>query len=199
METLTSLPHSADAPPTLPAQTKAKPHHWVSRALHWLCVLLVVYAAARNGGETQALVQPAAMRRETWFGVVLAIVFAARWLWMYLGPGGGSPLSNAAPRWEKLLSRAVHQGMYALVFAMVMSGWLMALWVETDVRMAMANVEGVLKLAPQGTPRFEFLRQLHHQLAHALGVLILVHVVGALRHALVKKEGVFQSMVRWRK
>lgn len=167
----------------------ARPHGIVTRGFHWLAGILLIYGLVFNA-EFEVLSDPAALAREVNFALVLGGTFLVRLIWVEL-VGGGSRLTPDAPPWERVLSRAVHYGIYMLVIAIVLTGLGIASTVSpapTLFRLRLAFLAG-------GAPQ-EFLLELHEAFATALMLLIGLHVLGASWHWIVRKDGVWESMLR---
>lgn len=96
------------------------------------------------------------------------------------------------PRLQARIAGASHVALYALMFAMPLLGW------------AMSSAGGYLvplpfgftlpPLAPQDPGLYSLLRSAHGILGYAFFALVLAHVAGALHHAWVRRDGVFEAM-----
>ena len=99
----------------------------VSQLLHWLIVALVLtqvtlaYLAADLPLGLQKL---ALLARHKSFGITILGLALIRLAWRLASPGPGVP-TNLRPL-ERLLARVTHAGLYACLFLMPLSGWLMS-------------------------------------------------------------------------
>lgn len=158
--------------------TIAQPHGFVTKGIHWLSGGLIAYGYFKGLDSVRQLADPAVLQFEVAFALVLGSLFLVRLIWTKT-VAGPTRLPSEAPRWEHLASRAVHIGLYAAVFGIVLSGLGIALGYATPV------LGGVFMGAMLG---------LHEFTLAALPVLLLVHIAGALWHKIVRRDGVLESM-----
>ncbi|MGO1001605.1 cytochrome b [Lysobacter sp. CA196] len=172
------------------AGATARPHGRIGRLLHGATGALLVYNFFVNGETRNALFDPAAMRSELVFGVALGLLFLLRWAWMRRQ--GHSRLPADAPAWEQRLSRWAHRAIYGLLAYVVLSGVAIA-----GLRPgAVIDPEAVFFASDQ--PLLNFVLDTHAAAANLLLLLILMHVLAALWHLFVRRDGVWQSMIgRW--
>lgn len=167
---------------------RARPHGIVTRVLHWLVGALLIYGLLFPA-DIQDLADPVALAREVRFALVLGGLFVLRLIWIDLF-GGGSRLPQDSPGWERILSRVVHYGIYTLVLAVVLSGLAIAFTASPA-----PTLFGLSITFLSGSPSQEFLLELHETFAGGLVLLILMHLLGATWHWIVRKDGVWQSML----
>jgi cytochrome b561 len=94
---------------------------------------------------------------------------------------------------ERLASTIVHKALYALIFIVPVLGWA-----ATSAYGTAINVYGLFVLPPilpenEGVSKVLF--ALHKLSALTLGGLALLHIAGALFHAIVRKDGVMARML----
>ena len=158
--------------------TQARPHGFVTRGIHWVSAGLLAYGYFKGLDSVSQLADPALLRSEVIFAMLLGAVFLVRLLWTK-AVAGATRLPEAAPGWEHVASRVVHIGLYAAVFAVVLSGLGIALGYVTPA------LGGVFLGAMVG---------LHEVALAVLPLLILTHIAGALWHKVVRRDGVLESM-----
>ena len=166
----------------------AKGHGWVTKWIHWFALALLVFATVENGEASGALFHLAVMQQEVYVGLVLTSLYAFLWFWVR-GPDGGTRLPVAAPWWEQRLSRLVHVCIYVAIGAILFSGFAMAYFAASDV-VVDARAEVVLNMSS----RFSLLRGVHLAGLVILARLLALHLVGALWHRFVRRDGVMQSI-----
>ena len=157
--------------------TRARPHGWVAKALHWGTAGLLLFAFIDNGDVTNALRDPAAMRFEAWVGLAVAAAFALRWAWMRWMNGGASRLPASAPAWERWASRVAHNSIYLCVGLIVLTG----------LSIPLAQAVG-------GRGLVDAAGGLHEFVAGLTLWVIAAHVAAALWHKLVRRDGVWESI-----
>ena len=157
---------------------KVQPHGFVTKGLHWGSALLVAYGYYKGLDSVDQLADPAFLRFEVIFASTLGLVFLARLIWTK-AIAGSSRLPSEAPRWEHVASRMVHYGLYASVFAIVLSGLGIAFGYSTPA------FGGIFLTAMLG---------LHDFAVAALPFLLLTHIAGALWHKVIRRDGIMESM-----
>jgi cytochrome b561 len=147
--------------------------------LHWIIAALIVLQYLLNGPITEAWKlfteggDPArsigVFQHVAIGGTVLLL---AVWRLVLRLRHGAVPLPEEEKPLLRLLSKAVHVALYALMFMMPLSG--LSAW--------FGGIENAAKV--------------HSALRVALLVLVVLHVLGALFHKFVLKSGVFERMIR---
>jgi cytochrome b561 len=168
---------------------QAAPHTWSTKWVHWVAGALLAFAGFVNGKVAGALFSSSTMMLEVIVGIAIALLYIFLWFWLR-GPGGGSRLPISAPRWERLLAKLVHTGLYLCIAGALLTGFSMAYLAPTDV-VVNASAEQVLSL----TQRFSMIRDVHEFISQTLGWLVVIHIVGAVWHRLVRHDGVLQSIL----
>ncbi len=167
-----------------------------SRWLHWLMAVMIVAMlfigigmVASVSRRYQILVS---IHRP--LGIAILILVVVRLVNRWLNPP--PPLPRTIPALQRVAAEASHYLLYALMFAMPMVGWAMLSAAPYPIEMF-----GALHLPPLLSPdpvTYAWLRRLHTGLAYALFATIVVHFGAALLHALVRRDGVFESMATLR-
>jgi cytochrome b561 len=165
----------------------AAPHGTATRAFHWLGGALLAYAFIENGERTRVLLNSAAMRRDVILGAIIALVFLARPIWIYLFRGG-SRLPTDAPRWEKALTRISQFSIYGSLAGVLASGFLIAyLAPEAHIFRARRRIRTDNPLL-SGAVRF------HVGISDFLLFLIYAHIAYAFWHWFFREDGLWESM-----
>ncbi len=159
-------------------RTPALPHGFVTKGIHWLSAGLIAYGYFKGLDNVRQLADPSLFAFEIGFALLLGAVFVLRLIWTK-GVAGSTRLPETAPRWEHLASKAVHIGLYASVFGIVLSGLGIALAYATPA------LGGLFMGAMLG---------LHEFTLTVMPLLLLAHIAGALWHKFVRKDGVMESM-----
>ncbi|MGB6307024.1 MAG: cytochrome b/b6 domain-containing protein [Steroidobacteraceae bacterium] len=167
----------------------------VSRFLHWLMALMVLALlfigtgmAASVSGRYRFLV---AVHRP--LGLAVLILVAIRWINRLINPP--PPLPDSLPTWQRIAAKASHVLLYALMFIIPLLGWGMLSAAPYPI-----VIYGSLRLPPilpQNPALYAWLRELHGDLAYLLFAVFLAHLGAALMHALIRRDGVFDSMASW--
>lgn len=165
----------------------AAPHGYATRAFHWFGGTLLAYAFIENGEATRVLFNPAAMRRDVILGAIIAVVFLARPIWVYVFRGG-SRLPGDAPRWEKAVTWISQCSIYGSLAAVLASGFLIAyLAPESHIFRARRRIRTDSAMLA-GAIRF------HVGVSDFLLLLIYAHIAFAFWHWLFREDGLWESM-----
>lgn len=169
------------------AGRSASSHGGATRAFHWFGGGLLAYAFIENGERTRVLFNSAAMRRDVILGAIVALIFIARPIWVYLFRGG-SRLPTDAPRWEKAATWISQFSIYASLAAVLASGFLIAyLAPGSHILRARRRIRTDNPLLA-GTIRF------HVGISNFLLFLIYAHIAYALWHWIFRQDGLWESM-----
>jgi len=156
----------------------ARPHGFVTRTLHWVAAGMVGFGYLKGLDDVSQLADPALFQFEVIFALALGALFLVRLFWTKQ-VAGATRLPQDAPKWEHFASRAVHAGLFASLFAIVLSGLGIALGYATPV------LGGLFLSAMIG---------LHEVALTALPLLLVTHIAGALWHKIVRRDAVLESM-----
>ena len=156
----------------------AKPHGYMTRTIHWLAAGLVAFGYFKGLDSVSQLADPATFQFEILYALGLGALFALRLIWTKAF-AGETRLPADAPSWEHKASRAVHLGLYAGVFGIVLSG------------LGIALAYSVPMLGGAGMAIALFL---HEVFLNVLPILLVTHIAGALWHKFVRRDGVMESM-----
>ncbi len=105
---------------------------------------------------------------------------------------GAPPLPLDLPEPMKLAAILSHYALYALMIGMPLIGWaMMSAAAYPVVLFAGVHLPPIL---PQNDTLHALLWDAHFYLAFAFFALILMHIAAALFHALVRRDGVFETM-----
>ena len=126
-------------------------------------------------------------------GILILVLSLAR-LVIRMGYSRPEPLADAI--WSRWAAKLVHGGFYLVLIGGPLTGWLLV----SSAKIAVPTVLfGILPLPhlPVGSAAHGAAEALHSQLAWLAIVLLLLHVVGALRHQFFKDEDILQRMLPW--
>jgi len=179
--------------------TEAPGYSTPARALHWLVAAGIVLQyllgeRAEDAADTgQLLLQLASLAQHKSVGISILGLAVLRVVWRALHKPPQLPHSyRASNPLLARLSALAHFALYALLFFLPVSGWLMSSASAYSV-----SWFGVITLpdliGPSDTAK-EWLRSAHHLAAKALFVLALIHIAAAFKHWLIDKNDVMGRM-----
>lgn len=109
------------------------------------------------------------------------------------------PLPDTLKPWERAAARVTHVGLYALLFAMPVSGWLMASaspWGIPTVWFGLVQVPH--PIGPSAETE-ALLKTVHATLSYLLALMLALHVAAAIKHHWLLRDDVLRRMLpRWR-
>ena len=181
---------------TLGLRNTATRFGWLSVFLHWAVVLMVIGQfvlahLAEDAEEAHSLLgQIAWLARHKSMGITILACAVLRLVWRWVSPP--PPLPAATPRWQRLASRANHFALYALLFALPLTGWATSSAANFSVSyfhlFTLPNFVGPDKGLK------EALAGVHGLLAALLLLVAGIHVAAALKHHFIDRDGVLLRM-----
>jgi len=121
-------------------------------------------------------------------GLVVLVISIARLAFRFTWktPAYATPLG----RWEATTSRAMHWALYALMVIMPLTGWIFSSAGKYPLaffpwpRLAVTKADPIVGLSHES----------HEILGYAMAALVVGHVLAALRHHYMLKDGVLRRM-----
>ena len=95
-------------------------------------------------------------------------------------------------QWQRRASHGAHWAIYALIFALPLSGWLMSS--ANAYAVSWFNLFVFPDLIAADKSFAALFHTIHDILGKVLLVLVIVHIVAALKHQFIDKDGIFQRM-----
>src|SRR5688572_12318957 len=96
----------------------------LSKALHWLIVLLIINQWVIASRADALPLGPAKLEALAWhksFGITILTLAIFRLVWRLLNPT--PDLASVTKPWERMLAHVSHFLLYALLFAIPLTGW----------------------------------------------------------------------------
>ena len=167
---------------------------WVSQLLHWVIVVLIIVQVTLAeiaddlpiGAKKLAL-----LARHKSFGITILGLALLRLAWRQLHPTPALP--GTLKPYERALARFTHFMLYALLFAMPLSGWMMSS--ARGFPVSWFHIFQLPDLVPKNKALYDAFLTTHHTLAVVLAVVVTLHVAGALKHHFVLKDNVLRRML----
>lgn len=165
----------------------------VARTFHWAIALLVL--ALLSVGFFMTGMEFSPQKLEIYglhksFGILVLMLAALRlvWRWTHKPP----PALETHQKWEKSLSKFIHFALYAVIFAMPLSGWLMSS--AGDFRNSFFGLFEMPDLVAKDQPLFKIMRDVHGWIAYAIIALVGLHVAGAFKHHFIDRDETLKRM-----
>jgi len=121
-------------------------------------------------------------------GLIVLVLGVARLLWRltWTTPAYAIPLG----RWTRAAARAMHWGLYALMVIMPLTGWIFS----SAGKYPLAFYPWPRLPVHKGDLLADFAHESHEILGYLMAVLVVGHVVAALRHHFILRDGVLRRM-----
>jgi cytochrome b561 len=165
-----------------------------SRLLHWTMaamVLAMLFIGIAMVGSLADYHRLVAIHRP--LGILILVLVVLRLANRLIRPAPPLPLDM--PGILRLAAHASHALLYTLMVALPLVGWAMLSAAGNPV--VLIGAWHLPPILPPSDALHALLRPLHTVLAFVLFATFLVHLGAALMHALIFRDGVFQSMVSW--
>ncbi|AUT63646.1 cytochrome b [Paraburkholderia terrae] len=178
-----------------PSAGKSLRYSRTAIALHWLIALLMIcgfylgWIMTDIPGFTPTKLKYVSWHK--WIGVTVFALAVLRVVWR--ATHAAPPMPAAMPAWQKAAAHATHALLYVLMLAIPITGYLFS---------SAAGVQ-VVYLGVLPLPTFigpdqalkAILRTTHIALNYMLLVLFAMHVLAALKHQFVERDGLLARMI----
>ena len=166
----------------------------LSKALHWIIVLLIInqwVIAERADALPNGLAKLQVLAWHKSFGITILMLAAIRLVWRLMNPT--PDLIAETKPWERVLAKLSHLLLYALIFAMPLTGWMMSS--ARNFPVSWFKLFQLPDLVAPGEQTFHQMLDLHHLLFKVLVGVALLHIAGALKHHFYDKNDVLKRML----
>lgn len=172
----------------------------LARSLHWLTALLILSAIGLGlYGEDLPFDNSEALAAKAWIyslhktiGVAAFFVALLRILWAISHPRP-APL-HPERRLENLLAETVHWSLYIAMLLMPLSGWVHHAAVDGFAPILWPFGQG-LPFVPKSEAVATAATALHAVMSKVLIASVLLHVLGAVKHAVIDRDVTLARMV----
>ena len=174
----------------------------VAITLHWIIALLLgaMIGLGRNMHDANHVPIEWMFQLHKSVGITILVLMIARLVWRLTNRP--PPLPAEMKQVEKRVSHWVHMGLYALVFALPISGWIMvsvspfAIATVLYGTIGWPHIAGLPELALETRQTlYPNVKNVHEIMSWALIALFALHIVGAVKHELSDEEGVMKRMI----
>lgn len=177
----------------MPARNSSVRYGSVAQFLHWaIFVLLIIQVTLGKVAHELpvGLERLVMMSRHKSFGITILGLALLRLAWRWIDR---PPPPPPMPRWQEIAARLNHWALYALLFALPLTGWLMSSAANRPVSwFGLAQLPDFIAPNPGLKEVFE---EVHEALVYVLLLLAGVHVAAALKHQFVDRDGLLWRML----
>ena len=180
------------------ANTSAAIDYQVTQKIvHWLMAILIMldlYVAQKFGGFLEDADRIESRIDHSQLGLIVTVLFVIR-IFLRIRYGA-PPLPAEMPGWQKFSAHVAHWGLYLLIGSLIISGMLSAVNADSIIApfglFAYGDGKGLEET-------FLFFRTIHEWVTDIIIALIAIHVLAALYHLIVARDGSTERMLRfWR-
>jgi len=168
---------------------------WPAKALHWIAALFILLLLGHRWWMTHMAPRPERLAHyagHSAMGFDLLVLMVLRLLWRWFNPVPALP-ADSEP-WERWSAHAAHFAMYVLIFLVSLTGWVTANTFRTPITRDLFSIPFPVIVSGVDRSVRNLFEESHMVLAYLLGALVVVHVLGALRHHLFKRNDVLRRM-----
>ena len=162
--------------------------------LHWLVAVLIAAAFALGvvmvdiPGLTPTKLRYFSWHK--WLGVTVLALAALRLLWRWWR---GAPLPVPMPLWQQRASSLGHALLYVLMFAVPLSGYFYSL--AAGVPVVYLGIWPLPVLMEADSTLKPILKELHGALVYVMLTVIVVHILAALKHQFIDRDGALKRIL----
>jgi cytochrome b561 len=169
----------------------------VARGFHWVIAALILAQFVVGSVAEEMKLTPAKLDLFVWhksIGVTVLVLALLRLAWRLGNPPPVMPAGT--PDWERRLAAIAHWALYALIFAVPLSGW----WVSDASRVPFKAFFFLPMPDFIETDRVlqETAAEVHEVLTMTLLIVVIVHIAAALRHHFLLHDDVLRRMLTGR-
>ena len=170
----------------------------VARGLHWLTALIILSNIALGLWAERIPLEQMALKVQVFslhktLGVAALVVALARIAWA-LSQTRPAPV-HPERRLETLLAEAVHWTLYGSMVLVPVTGWIEHAATDGFAPILWPLGQG-LPLVPKSPALATVMAEVHHVFAFLLIGSVVLHVAGAIKHAVIDRDGVLGRMTR---
>jgi cytochrome b561 len=167
----------------------------ISIAIHWISALLILFLFGLG------IYMVDLSYYDDWYhkgpelhislGLVVLLLMLVRVIWRITNP---TPVELAAKRAQNLAAKFVKLGLYAFVFIVLISGYLI-----TTAEGQPASMFNLIKfpvLTELSSQNVDLAGEVHEYLAWGIVLLVVLHVAGALLHHFIIRDRTLVRMLK---
>lgn len=162
--------------------------------LHWLTALAILCAFPLGVYMHELELSPRKLQLYSyhkWIGISVLLLAVVRLSWR--GTHRPPPFLAGMPRWQEIAAQGVHYGLYLLLLAVPLSGWLMSS--AFGIQVVWFGLIPLPDLIAKDKQLGEILKEVHGSLNYTLLALVVLHTAAAFQHHFLKHDGTLVRML----
>jgi cytochrome b561 len=168
---------------------------WPAKLLHWIGAVIILLLLGHGWWMTHMAPRPDRLAHyagHSALGFDFLVITVLRLLWRWLNPVPADP-EDAKP-WERWAAHAVHWGLYVLMLIVSLTGWVTANTFRAPITRDIINIPFPTIVTSVDRATRGLFEESHMVLAYVLAVVVLLHILAALRHHWFKRTDVLSRM-----
>ena len=172
----------------------------VAMLLHWIIAVLMIFMIifgedlmGEKGEAGEAAAGTFLPSVHVSIGVSILLLTVLRLVWRLMNPPPPYPASMKP--WEVTLSKVMHGSFYLLMIGIPLTGWLaFADFIREEPAMTGVSIFGLFGV-PAAPLLGEVAKDIHEIGSNVAMVLVILHVLAALKHQFIDGDGIFRRML----
>lgn len=164
-----------------------------AKTLHWLIALLIAAGFGLGTFMVDLPFSPTKLKYfswHKWIGVTVFLLAVIRVGWRITHP---PPPDLPAPAWQLRAAHLTHWALYALIVLIPISGWIYSS--STGFQTVYLGLVPLPDLIGKDPTLKGPLKLVHLCLNYTMAALVAMHVLAALKHHFVDRDGVLRRML----
>ena len=164
----------------------------ISKLLHWILAILLIGLIGLGWYMMSIEDQSGSdwyFNLHKSFGLIAATLIFLRLIWRFTHES--IPLPISVPRWQAIIARTIHWLLYVCMFLMPLTGFIGASFSKHGIAFFGLQLPSWVK---QNHDIAEQFFDIHGIIAWILVTLVSLHILAALKHLFINKDGIFQRM-----
>ena len=160
---------------------------------HWLMAALIFVGFAMGLYMVDLRISPDKLKLYSWhkwIGVTVFILAAFRLWWRLLKT---PPAEPATATWQRHTATATHWLLYLLFFAVPVTGWLFSS--AKGFPTVYLGLFPLPDLIQKNDDLASVIKQAHLIASYGMGFLVGIHILAALKHQFIDKDGLMRRMM----
>lgn len=168
---------------------------WPAKLLHWVGAILILLLLGHGWWMTHMAARPERLAHYAGhaalgYDFLALLILRLLWRWTHAVPALPADLKS----WERWSAHAGHFGLYLLMFASTLTGWVLAGTFRVPMMQDVFGLTLPKLLTIQDRAVRGMIEESHMLLSYLLAALIVLHIAGALRHHWIKHNDVLRRM-----
>jgi cytochrome b561 len=168
---------------------------WPAKALHWIGAAVILILLAHGWWMTHMTPRPDRLANYAWhsaLGYDFLALLVLRLVWRWVNPVPELP-ADLRP-WERAAAHVGHVSLYVLMLIVSLTGWIVATTFRVPMTKDLLGIDVPAIVTVLDRSVRLWIEQSHMILAYLLAALVVIHIIGALRHHIFKRNDILRRM-----